>query len=133
MEEIKHNFCLYLKKCQKEIVADWKKKIIVRESDPYADQIIKNGENILSFFIQYLKEESTSEDIKVISKKISQERAEAKVNIGDFIYNTNIAKKQMMDIAFSLNPNIKEYQWTTDKVNSFFDSLIYYTIYSYYE
>ncbi|WP_257131532.1 histidine kinase N-terminal domain-containing protein [Bacillus cereus] len=133
MGEIDQILCLYLKENPKKVVADWQKNILVHENDPYAEQIIKNGERLLTFFIEYLKEEISLQDIKMISKKIAQERAEAGVNIAEFIYNTNIAKKQIMDIVSLLTPNLQQYQLLTNKVNAFFENLIYYTIYSYYE
>ncbi|PFA72352.1 histidine kinase N-terminal domain-containing protein [Bacillus cereus] len=133
MEEIKQILCLYLKENPKKVVADWQKDILVHENDPYAEQIIKNGERLLTFFIEYLKEEISLQDIKMISKKIAQERAEAGVNIAEFIYNTDIAKRQIMDIVSLLTPNLQQYQLLTNKVNAFFENLIYYTIYSYYE
>ncbi|HDR5500801.1 TPA: hypothetical protein QCS86_004499 [Bacillus anthracis] len=133
MEEIKCLLCRYLKERQEKFISDWKKKVIIRERDPYKEEIIKNGEHLLSAFIMYLKEEISLQEIEITSKKIARERIGAKVNIAEFIHNTNVAKIEIMNILTLLNPDLQQYQALVKKINQFFDHLIYYTVHSYYE
>ncbi|MRQ38585.1 histidine kinase N-terminal domain-containing protein, partial [Bacillus anthracis] len=58
---------------------------------------------------------------------------DAKVNIAEFIHNTNVAKIEIMNILTLLNPDLQQYQALVKKINQFFDHLIYYTVHSYYE
>ncbi|MFN0613870.1 histidine kinase N-terminal domain-containing protein [Bacillus anthracis] len=133
MEEIKCLLCRYLKERQEKFISDWKKKVIIREREPYKEEIIKNGEHLLSAFIMYLKEEISLQEIEITSKKIARERIDAKVNIAEFIHNTNVAKIEIMNILTLLNPDLQQYQALVKKINQFFDHLIYYTVHSYYE
>ncbi|KOS27985.1 hypothetical protein ADK17_14150 [Bacillus anthracis] len=122
-----------MKERQEKFISDWKKRVFVRERDPYKDEIIKNGAHLLSVFIMYLREEISLQEIEVISKKIARERIDAKVNIADFIYNTNVAKIEIMNILLFLNPDFQECQVLVEQINLFFDHFIYCTVHSYYE
>ncbi|OXM07874.1 hypothetical protein A3845_28920 (plasmid) [Bacillus anthracis] len=114
-------------------MSNWKKKIIIQEKDPYKKEIIKNGKHLLHAFTMYMKEEINLQDIEKTSKKIAKERMDAKVNIAEFIHNTNEAKKEIINTLTLLNPNGQQYKAVIKKINQFFDHLIYNTIHSYYK
>ncbi|EVT89414.1 TPA: hypothetical protein QCT97_005647 [Bacillus anthracis] len=128
MEATKRYLCLYLKESQEKFISNWKKRILVHEHDPY-----KNETHLLHVFTMYMREEINLQDIEDISKKIAQERMDAKVNIADFIYNTNEGKKEILNTLFLLNPTGQECKVVIEQINLFFDHLIYSTIYSYYK
>lgn len=109
------------------------KKIIINNQDPHKEEIVKNGTNLLNAFIMYMKEEITLQKLEITLTKIAKERIESKVNIAEYIHNTTIAKIEIMNIISLLNPNLQQYQTLVEKINQFFDYLIYYTVYSYYE
>ncbi|AIY73023.1 TPA: histidine kinase N-terminal domain-containing protein [Bacillus tropicus] len=133
MEVTKRYLCLYLKESQEKFISNWKKRILVYEHDIHKEEIINNGVQLLHAFIMYMREEISLLEIENISRKIAQERMAAKVNIADFIYNTNEGKKEVLNTLFLLNPNTQECKLVIEQINLFFDHLIHHTVYSYYE
>ncbi|WP_051316994.1 histidine kinase N-terminal domain-containing protein [Ectobacillus panaciterrae] len=133
ISEIEQKFCAYLKKNSQEFVETWKQKIIVSQGDPFREEIIMNGENLLFSIISLIIGEKRLEDIQPLCAKIATERAQADVNIGEFVHNVNVGRNELFEAMCELDVKARELKPLITKIHSCFDQLIYFTVLKYSE
>ncbi|MGG2065812.1 BA2291 family sporulation histidine kinase [Bacillus sp. S14(2024)] len=132
-KDISKMFCMYLKKNSQQFVENWKNKIIISENDPFKDEIIENGENLLALMMELIMKEKEVEHIRTLCEKIAIERAGADANIGDFVYNANIGRNELFEAMCELDVSARELKPIMAKIHTCFDRLIYYTVLKYSE
>ncbi|WP_090995781.1 BA2291 family sporulation histidine kinase [Bacillus sp. 491mf] len=133
IEDISKMFCTYLKINNQQFVEKWKNKIIISENDPFKQEIVENGEEILSLMIELIMSEKDIELIRPLCEKIAIERAKADANIGDFVYNANVGRNELFEAMCELDVNARELKPIMGKIHICFDRLIYYTVLKYSE
>jgi signal transduction histidine kinase len=133
ISQIEQQFCTYLIENSKRFVATWQSKIIVSKHDPFQKEIIENGEKLFQFIISLLKGETVIEDIQPICHKIASERAQADVNIGEFVYNVNVGRNELFEAMYGLDVKASELKPLITKVHHCFDAMIYHTVLKYSE
>lgn len=80
------------------IVEEFRKQVVVMENDPFKGNIHLNGLAMYRLVIGYFRSQVTHEHIKQLAYKVSQERNQAKINIGDFAYNVCLGRQMIQDI-----------------------------------
>ncbi|MBO9129312.1 histidine kinase N-terminal domain-containing protein [Bacillus sp. 165] len=130
---IEQKLCTYLVKNSQQFVENWKNRIVVSNKDPYKAEIIVNGEKILHLLISYISGEIAIEDLKPLCHKIAIERAEADVNIGDFVYNANVGRSELFKEMHKFDLTLEELQPVINIINTVFDQFIYFTVLKYSE
>jgi signal transduction histidine kinase len=83
--------------------------------------------------ISLITGEKNLEDIKSLCEKIAIERAQADVNIGDFVYNANVGRNELLEAMCELDVMASELKPIITKIHTSFDRLIYYTVLKYSE
>lgn len=131
ISDIENDFCNYLEYERKQFLTDWKKQIQIGFNDPFHDQIIINGDNLLLLLRSIIMEEAQLEDLQPLCNKIASERVKAEANIGDFVYNTNIGRNALFKKMCTFEVKAIELLPLIDKVHKFFDYLTYSTVLRY--
>lgn len=118
---------------KESLIADWAKKIIVSEDDPYKEKISENAEKmyaiILSVFAKTTDE--MEESLQKLAFTVGEERVRADINIGDFVYNVNSGRSVLYKHLHKMNMEWEEMQEAINQINYCFDSFLYYAV-SYY-
>ncbi|GGE68314.1 histidine kinase N-terminal domain-containing protein [Priestia taiwanensis] len=108
------------------------KNIKVQPHDPHKDKIAQNALQLHCLFLAYTKNEIGLTDLEEIAKKIALQRLEADVDILEFIYNTNVGTKEMINLLEKYAASESEYTGIKEQINEFFDFFIYLTVHAYY-
>ncbi|HDR7795278.1 TPA: sensor histidine kinase [Bacillus luti] len=132
-KDIKEVFCSHLKNNRHQFVENWKNKMIISERDPFKQEVVQNGEDLLELIIELIMEEKEIEYLQPLCEKIAIERAGADANIGDFVYNTNVGRNELFEAMCELDVSARELKPIMAKVHTCFDKLIYYTVLKYSE
>ncbi|MFD0771601.1 BA2291 family sporulation histidine kinase [Bacillus sp. CGMCC 1.60114] len=132
-KDISKMFCTYLKKNSQQFVENWKNKIIISANDPFKQEVVENGENLLTLMMELIMQEKEIEHIRPLCEKIAIERAGADANIGDFVYNANIGRNELFEAMCELDVSARELKPIMGKIHTCFDRLIYYTVLKYSE
>ncbi len=123
----------YLEDNLELFVESWKKRIIYSEHDVYKDNISENGRRMLQLVVQCLKDDKDLGLIKEHAFKVAAERVEAKVNIGEFIYNVNNGRSEIFKHLYDSGIQLVNLQPTINRINVLFDEFIYYAVLRYTE
>jgi signal transduction histidine kinase len=85
-----------LQKNEDEIVKKWFHTAMISEDEPYVEEMVRNGHMTIKLLILYLSNPAEV-NISNLTEKIAQERVDANVNIGDFVFNIHIGRKLIFD------------------------------------
>lgn len=131
-KDIKEVFCSHLKNNRHQFVENWKNKMIISEKDPFKQEVVQNGANLLELIIELIMEDKDINYLQPLCEKIAIERAGADANIGDFVYNANVGRNELFE---AMRIGCKRSRTETDytKIHTCFDKLIYYTVLKYSE
>lgn len=132
-KDIKEVFCSHLKNNRHQFVENWKNKMIISEKDPFKQEVVQNGENLLELIIELIMEDKDIDYLQPLCEKIAIERAGADVNIGDFVYNANVGRNELFEAMCELDVSARELKPIMAKIHTCFDKLIYYTVLKYSE
>lgn len=130
---IESRYSSFIQENMPTLVKNWVSQAKIGEDDPYKSEIIINGTKLIDFTLLFLEEKIDEAHIQDLSFKIAEERAQAIVNIGEFVYNSNLGRSELFKHLAAFGENISELQPLIDKINYVFDQFIYYTVkrYSY--
>ncbi|MFD3450041.1 histidine kinase N-terminal domain-containing protein [Microbacteriaceae bacterium 4G12] len=133
VSHVEQTFCTYLERNTGEFLEGWIQKIIVHEDDPFREEVMLNGQKLLSLIISLIEGKKGLEDIVPLCQKIALERAQADVNIGDFVYNSNVGRNELFELMYKMDAKAYEIKPIITKIHLCFDQLIYYTVLKYSE
>jgi len=130
---IEGHFCSYLKLHRELLISNWIGKAIVSSDDPYKEKVIQNGVSMLNLIISYLSKEIDEEMIKKLAYKVAIERVEANINIGDFVYNVNLGRSEILHHLPKIGLSIEELHPIINKINHCFDNFLHFAVHHYTE
>ncbi|MFT4414045.1 histidine kinase N-terminal domain-containing protein [Fredinandcohnia humi] len=122
---LESNLCIFLK--------SWKQRIVLTEEDAHKDKIILNGLKMFEIIKTTIIEPIKDEELKKFAYKIAAERAEANINIGDFVYNVNLGRSEILKYIYKSNIGRNELEPIFEEVNRVFDNFSYYAVTKYTE
>lgn len=88
----------FLEKHEERIVETFRERIVVSEHDPFKDQIPLNGRAVYRMVVGYFREQMTHEEIKQLAFKVADERNQADINVGDFVYNVCMGRSLILEL-----------------------------------
>ncbi|MCI0767625.1 sensor histidine kinase [Bacillus sp. TL12] len=132
-KDIKEVFCSHLKNNRHQFVENWKNKMIISEKDPFKQEVVRNGADLLELIIELIMEDKDIAQLQPLCEKIAIERAGADANIGDFVYNANVGRNELFEAMCELDVRARELKPIMTKIHTCFDKLIYYTVLKYSE
>ena len=129
-EQLKYKKVLlqYLEEHQSSFINEWNETRIINDIDPYKEKIKENGYEMFSLVMHTIKGELPEEMIRQLAYKIANERLEANINIGDFLYNINLGRNIMVRNIFGANLPIHETQFFSDAIIKHFDTFSYHAV-----
>ncbi|MED4752343.1 histidine kinase N-terminal domain-containing protein [Brevibacillus choshinensis] len=121
----------FLDEHEATIVEAFRAQVVVSEDDQFKDFIHLNGQAMYRMVVGYFREQITQEDIKQLAFKVANERNQADINIGDFVFNVCLGRQLIVDLlqSGSFPPVILVSALT--KVNECFDVFLVHAVSKY--
>lgn len=132
MKDMK-KFVEFLKEYQGVILAGWEKSIFISENEPFKAKMTKNAAIMYELIVRGLEEGYNQDELKMIARRVAEERIRAEVNIGEFVYNVNIGRSEIFKCMNILQSAMNEMQPVIDRINQGFDLFLYYAVSHYTE
>ncbi|RLQ97350.1 histidine kinase N-terminal domain-containing protein [Falsibacillus albus] len=130
MIPLKKQFVQYLENHRYDLLKKWEKQIILSTKDPFKGQVWKNGNDMIQLLVEALMTDSESVDefIRPFAYKVAEERVHASVNIGDFVYNVNIARSEIYKDLHNVFHSWDDLQTALNTINYVFDKFLYFAV-----
>ena len=130
---IESRYSAFIQESMPTLVKNWVAKAVISDNDPFKSEIIINGTKLIDITLLFIKGKINEDQVKDLAHKIALERARASANIGDFVYNSNIARSELFKHLSEFEESISLLQPLINKINYVFDQFIYFTVkhYSY--
>ena len=71
--------------------------------------------------------------LRKLAHRLAKERVEANINIGNFIYNTNLARTLLIKLVHQADLPLQTLQYIVEVINQHFDRFCYYAVTKYTE
>jgi signal transduction histidine kinase len=118
----------YLEEQQSQYLKEWNNTIIIDKNDPHKEKMKENGLAMYLLIIRAIKGLLSEDLLKQLANKFANERLEANVNIGDFVYNINLGRNIIVRNVLGANIPINDMQLLIDEINKPFDAFIYHAV-----
>jgi signal transduction histidine kinase len=124
----------YLDEHLSDFLSYWRNHMYIADNDKYIDHVERNGIEMFQLVKEALAGPASSrKDIEQLAYKIAKERAEANINIGEFVYNTNLGRRLIVKYALQSTLPLEELRPLIDKINLLFDQFLFYAVTKYAE
>jgi signal transduction histidine kinase len=135
LSELHMDLIAFFNKNKKELLLEWENSIVISKGDPYKDKISLNGIAIFNIVLTMhtMTEEELLETIQKYALEISEERALANINIGDFVYNVNLGRTVLYSYLSKSGLVWADLEESINKINFCFDKFLYYAVTHYTE
>ncbi|HHY74753.1 MAG TPA: GHKL domain-containing protein [Bacillus bacterium] len=122
----------FLRENENNFLNLWEKQIRVQHNKD-KELIRQNGLLMYQLITKSIFHKFSENDIKLLAYKIAQERVDANINIGEFVYNVNLGRSIMINRINHSGILLEELQPVIDLINSQFDIFCYYAVLKYTE
>lgn len=123
----------FFKENEQKFLDIWVKQIIVHSEEDSMELIRHNGYIMYQIITNSIINNLSENEIEILAYKVAQERADANVNIGEFIYNVNLGRSIIIKYVNQSGIQLEELQPVIDLVNRQFDLFCYYAVSRYTE
>jgi signal transduction histidine kinase len=121
----------FLKENEHKFLKYWEDQIIVHQQKDDIELIAENGNLMYQIITNSIMDEFSEQELKSLAFKVALERAEANVNIGEFVYNVNLGRSTMIKYVSGIRT--EDVQPIIDLINKQFDLFCYYAVSRYTE
>jgi signal transduction histidine kinase len=133
MASIRKQLILFLENNAFAFLKSWNQKILISDLDIHKKKVLNNGEKMYELVKQMLKGSLSEEDVRKLAYNVAVERAEANVNIGEFVYNVNLGRSEIIKWVMSSGLSTQELQAPIEDINTVFDQFTYHAVKKYTE
>jgi signal transduction histidine kinase len=135
LSELHMDLIAFFNKNKKELLLEWENSIVISKGDPYKEKISLNGIAIFNIVLTMhtMTEDELLETIQKYALEISEERALANINIGDFVYNVNLGRTVLYSYLSKSGLVWADLEESINKINFCFDKFLYYAVTHYTE
>lgn len=135
LSELHMDLIAFFNKNKEELLREWENSIVISKGDPYKEKISLNGIAIFNIVLSMhtMTEKELLETIQKYALEISEERALANINIGDFVYNVNLGRSVLYSYLSKSGLVWADLQESINKINFCFDKFLYYAVTHYTE
>jgi signal transduction histidine kinase len=123
----------FLKNNENAFLDLWETRIVVNNDKDDKELIRKNGFLMYQLVINSITDDYSDDDIQTLAHKVARERADANINIGEFVYNVNIGRSIIVKHVIQSGILLEELQPIIDLINRQFDIFCYFAVLRYTE
>lgn len=125
----------FLEEYRDQLLDKWNNQILISKNDPFKKNVLLNAQSMYDFVIQAISLPKSQIDrfLKPLSERVAEERRNANINIGEFVYNVNLGRTIIFKDLQCLHTDWKVIQPAIDQINYTFDQFLYYAVSKYSE
>jgi signal transduction histidine kinase len=110
---------------------NWHQKVVIADHDIHKDKVIQNALHIFELAKRSLRGQLSPEEIKHLAHNVAVQRLEAEINIGEFVYNVNLGRSEIIKFVSGSGISIEQLQPVIETINSLFDEFLYHAVKKY--
>jgi len=110
---------------------DWQQKVVISNHDVHKEKVIENALHMLKLVKLSLRNQLSPEKIMQLAHEVAVQRLEAKINIGEFVYNVNLGRSEIVRFVTGSGISIDQLQPVIETINSLFDEFLYHAVKKY--
>jgi signal transduction histidine kinase len=110
---------------------NWHQKVVIADHDIHKDKVIQNALHIFELAKRSLRSQLSPEEIKQLAYNVAVQRLEAEINIGEFVYNVNLGRSEIIKFVSGSGISIEQLQPVIETINSLFDEFLYHAVKKY--
>jgi signal transduction histidine kinase len=129
--DITESLITYMDENLPNYLSDWHKKVVISNHDIHKDKVIENALHIVELVKLSLRGQLSPENIKQLAREVAVQRLEAKINIGEFVYNVNLGRSEIVRFVTGSGISIQQLQPVIETINSLFDEFLYHAVKKY--
>ncbi|MBY6037743.1 GHKL domain-containing protein [Fictibacillus nanhaiensis] len=129
--DITENLISYMDKNLPTYLQDWYGKVVISNLDIHKDKVIENALHMVGLVKLSLRGQLSPEKIKELAYEVAHQRLEAKINIGEFVYNVNLGRSEIVRFVTGSGISIEQLQPVIENINSLFDEFLYHAVKKY--
>ncbi|MDP5276771.1 sensor histidine kinase [Chengkuizengella axinellae] len=133
MEEVRKKLISFLEDNSSTFIKSWRENVIISDTDIHKEEVIYNGMKMFELVKQRLNHTLSEEGLRDFAYKVAVERLEANINIGDFVYNANAGRSEVINWVISSGIALEYLPQIIEEINSSFDLFNYYVVKKYTE
>jgi signal transduction histidine kinase len=133
MRTASHELVVFLETNLLAFLESWRRKVVISEDDIYKERVRENGVKMYELIKKNIEHPLKEEDIKRLAHKVAHEREEANINIGEFVYNVNMGRSEIVKWVNNSGFPIEQLQPIIEDINSLFDRFSYHAVRKYTE
>lgn len=107
---------------------DWHESLHVAPDDIHYDRIKDNGAQMYQLVKINMLKPLSKQEILGLAYKVAKERAEADINIGDFVYNVNLGRSLIIKHLNNSGFLLEELNPFIDEINNLFDQFCFHAV-----
>jgi signal transduction histidine kinase len=129
---ITESLIVYMDQNLPTLFHDWKQKVVIAENEMHKEkEVVETAKHIYGLVKQSLRGDLSPEKIEQLAHKVAYQRLEAQINIGDFVYNVNLGRSQIVKLVTRSQLPIERLQPIVELINSLFDEFLYHAVAKY--
>jgi signal transduction histidine kinase len=129
--DITESLITYMDENLPNYLNDWHKKVVISNHDIHKDKVIENALHMVELVKLSFRGQLSPEKIKQLAREVAVQRLEAKINIGEFVYNVNLGRSEIVRFVTGSGISIEQLQPVIETINSLFDEFLYHAVKKY--
>ncbi|MCM3720016.1 histidine kinase N-terminal domain-containing protein [Fictibacillus phosphorivorans] len=129
--DITESLITYMDENLPSYLHDWHKKVVITNHDIHKDKVIRNALHMIELVKLSLRGQLSPDKIKELAHEVAVQRLEAKINIGEFVYNVNLGRSEIVRFVTGSGISIQQLQPVIETINSLFDEFLYHAVKKY--
>ncbi|MCM3733340.1 ATP-binding protein [Fictibacillus nanhaiensis] len=131
MDDITESLITYMDENLPTYLQDWHQKVVISKHDIHKDKVIENAFQMVELVKLSLRCQLSPEKIEQLAHEVAVQRLEAKINIGEFVYNVNLGRSEIVRFVTGSRISIEQLQPVIETINSLFDEFLYHAVKKY--
>lgn len=129
--DITESLITYMDENLLSYLKDWHQKVVISNHDIHKDKVIENALHMVELVKLSLRGKLSPDKIKQLAHDVAVQRLEAKINIGEFVYNVNLGRSEIVRFVTGSGISIEQLQPVIETINSLFDEFLYHAVKKY--
>lgn len=131
MDDITESLITYMDENLPTYLQDWNQKVVIAKHDIHKGKVIENALHMVELVKLSLRCQLLPEKIEQLAHEVAVQRLEAKINIGEFVYNVNLGRSEIVRFVTGSRISIEQLQPVIETINSLFDEFLYHAVKKY--
>jgi signal transduction histidine kinase len=131
LDDITESLITYMDENLPTYLQDWHQKVVISKHDIHKDKVIENALHMVELVKLSLRCQLSPEKIEQLAHEVAVQRLEAKINIGEFVYNVNLGRSEIVRFVTGSRISIEQLQPVIETINSLFDEFLYHAVKKY--